>query len=474
VPSAPTLTVTPSTGLTSGQSVSVTGAGYQPDSLGAVLECNTAAGEPTVALGSPVSAPVPVGCTAPTYNQVTSTSSTGTVSATYTVTTGTEGPPCGASNDVITVCPGTDSAGQDPTSDAANYPCPPTAAQQAAGATCVVLYGDENGDRASVAILFPNEGLPPSSTTTQPVSPVTTSTTTGSSTSSDEIAQAYQTLFDFAEPSVADKVAVIQDGASIQTALSQALSSSLGSSATGANVNNISFLDSASCAQDNLPSPCAQVNYDILGQGGTAILANNQGYAVSVDGTWLVATNTACGLLGLFYQAAGKTGTPPGCPSTVSSTPPTTILGSGTGMGTEPTSTSPGSTGDAASTSDFPTTVPSATTTASPATPTTVGAATKANTGSSGSNTSDPVVEASSGSLAFTGLGGVTHWLALAGGALVLLGLALLVLVDAPGRLKYQLAHLGRAQTQPEPTQPDEPGGPIPGLPAETLWIYRR
>jgi len=474
VPSAPTLTVTPSSGLSSGDSVSVTGAGYQADSIGAVLECNTAAGEPTVALGSPVSAPLPVGCTAPTYNQVTSTSSAGTMSATYTVTTGTVGPPCGASNDVITVCPGTDSAGQDPTSDAANYPCPPTAAQQAAGATCVVLYGDENGDRASVPILFPNEGLPPSSTTTQPVSPVTTSTTTGSSTSSDEIAQAYQTLFDFAEPSVADKVAVIQDGASIQTALSQALSSSLGSSATGANVNNISFLDSASCAQDNLPSPCAQVNYDILGQGGTAILANNQGYAVSVDGTWLVATNTACGLLGLFYQAAGKTGTPPGCPSTVSSTPPTTILGSGTGMGTEPTSTSPGSTGDAASTSDFPTTVPSATTTASPATPTTVGAATKANTGSSGSNTSDPVVEASSGSLAFTGLGGVTHWLALAGGALVLLGLALLVLVDAPGRLKYQLAHLGRAQTQPEPTQPDEPGGPIPGLPAETLWIYRR
>ena len=111
-------------------------------------------------------------------------------------------------------------------------------------------------------------------------------------------------------------MAVVQNGASIQTALAQALSSSLGSTATGANVDDVSFLDSATCTQQNLPSPCAQVTYDILGQGGTVILANNRGYAVSVEnGTWLVATNTVCGLLDLFYEAEGKTGTPPGCPA---------------------------------------------------------------------------------------------------------------------------------------------------------------
>ena len=474
VPSAPTLTVTPSTDLSSGESVSLTGAGFQPNSLGAVLECNTAAGEPTVALGSPVSGPVPVGCTAPNYNQVTGTSSAGTISATYTVTTGTEGPPCGAPNDVITVCPGTDSAGQDPTSDAANYPCPPTTAQQAAGATCVVLYGDENGDRASVPILFPNEGPPPptsTTTTTQPVSPVTTTTTTGSSTPSDQITQAYQTLFDFADPSVADKVAVIQNGASIQMALSQALSSSLGSSATGANVNDISFLDSATCTQDNLPSPCAQVNYDILGQGGTAILPDNNGYAVSIGGTWLVATDTACVLLGLFYSAAGLSGTPPGCPATVSSMPPTTIVGSGTGTGTDPTSASPASTGDPSPTSDVPTTVQGSTTTDPPPTPTTVGAATKANTGTSGSSTPDPVVAANSGSLAFTGLGGVTQWLAVVGGTLVLLGCALLGLVDAPRRLLYRLAHLGPDMRRKGPRQSGGPELTDPGSPSEALWV---
>ena len=470
-PSGPTLDVNPFTTLTNGQSVSVTGGGYAESSEGNVLECNNAPGQPTVTLGSPVNASVPIGCTAPSYN-VVSTSATGTVSTTYDVIEGTVGPPCGASNDAITTCPSTDSAGQNPATDAANYPCPPTAAQQAAGATCTLMYGDLAGDSATTPILFSGPPIPEPTTTPTSTSTITT-TTVGASTLSGQITQAYQTLFDFADPSVTDKVAVIQNGASIQSALSQALSSSLASSATGANVNDISFPDSATCSQDNLPSPCAQVTYDILGQGGTAILPNNQGYAVSVNGTWLVATNTVCVLLGLFYSAAGLSGTPPGCPSTVSLAPPTTILGSGTGVGTDPTSTSPASTDDASSTSDVPTTVQDPTT-ASPATPTTAGAATKAITGSSSSSTSDPIVEASSGSLAFTGLGGVTQWLAVVGGAFVVLGFALLVLVDAPRRLTYRLAQIGRDQRQKEPTQPDEPGGPNRGALAEALWIWSR
>ena len=147
---------------------------------------------------------------------------------------------------------------------------------------------------------------------------------------SGEITQAYQTLFDFANPTVADKVAVIQDGASIEAGLSEALASTLATSATGAKVNNISFLDTSGCTQAMLPSPCASVTYDILGQSGTAILPNNQGYAVSIDGSWLVATKTVCGLLGLFYQATGKTGTPPGCPAPDSSTPTTISFGAKT------------------------------------------------------------------------------------------------------------------------------------------------
>jgi len=456
------VSVSPSAGLTSGESVEVSGSGFADNSEGVVSECNTAPGQPTVTLASPVNTSVPVGCTAPTYNLVT-TSATGALSTTYTVIEGTVGPPCGASTDIITTCPGADSAGLDPQTDAANYPCPPTAAQQAGGVTCTVGYGTSVGDRASAPIVFSGETPPPP--TTPPST--TTTTTAGPSTPSGEITQAYQTLFDFADPSVADKVAVIQNGASLETALSQALSSSLGSSATGAKVNDISFLDSATCTQDNLPSPCAQVTYDILGQGGTVILPNNNGYAVSVNGTWLVATNTVCELLDLFYQAEGKTGTPPGCPATVSSTP-TTIVGTGT----DATSTSPASTVDASPTSDVPTT--GLTTTAPPPTPTTVGAASKATTGSSGSTTPDPVVEANSGSLAFTGLGGVTQWLAIVGGVLVLVGCALLGLVDAPRRLVHRFAHLGPQERWKGPKQGGGTDRADPGTPTEALWVWER
>jgi hypothetical protein len=38
-----------------------------------------------------------------------------------------------------------------------------------------------------------------------------------------------------------------------------------------------------------------------------------QGYAVFVAGHWLVAKTTICGLLGLFYSASGKSGSPKGC-----------------------------------------------------------------------------------------------------------------------------------------------------------------
>jgi len=60
------------------------------------------------------------------------------------VTTGTTGPPA----------TGTDSSGGNAASDAAKYPCPPTTAQQAAGDSCVVAFGDASGNQATVNISF--------------------------------------------------------------------------------------------------------------------------------------------------------------------------------------------------------------------------------------------------------------------------------------------------------------------------------
>ena len=82
----------------------------------------------------------------------------------------------------------------------------------------------------------------------------------------------------------------------------------------------------------------------------------------------------------------------------------------------------------------------SSTTTAPPAVTTT----TKAPAGGGGTTapTAKPVT-APSGSLAFTGTGPGIGVLSVLGGALVLLGFALLVLVDAPRRAVAQLASLG-------------------------------
>ena len=136
--------------------------------------------------------------------------------------------------------------------------------------------------------------------------------------------------------------------------------------------------------------------------------------------------------------------TPPTTPPSTPDTTPSTTLSTTT---PGDTTTTPVTTGPTAAT-DSPTTSSAAsTTTAKPASSTTVGAATGA--GSSQATTADPttapdpVVEASSSSLAFTGVGVVAQWLAVVGGALIVLGFVLLVMVDTPRRVMYRLAHQG-------------------------------
>lgn len=265
--------------------------------------------------------------------------------------------------------------------------------------------------------------------------PTTTTTTTSTTTTvptSDTaaIAAAYNTLFDFADPSVTDKEAVIQNGASLATALQQALDSSLATSATGASVDAITVLDPSSCSQQNLPSPCASVTYDIVGQGGAVLLSGQTGYAVSIDGTWLVATTTVCGLLQLFYEAEGLTGTPPGCGSseTTSSTTTTTSVGSTTSTSAQLDS---GSTSTTAAGSGSPTST------------TTAGPSTQSSGGSGGGRAQSGTETTSSGSLAFTGPGSALRITATVGAALVFLGLMLLAVSDSSRRVLWRLANGG-------------------------------
>jgi hypothetical protein len=145
----PTMTVNPGTCLSGGSVVSLTGIGFQ-QTIGAALECNSDPQQPTVALEGNTT---PVGCTNPLANPpgIVSIPKTGVLGpVSFTVSEGTVGPPCAPS------CQPTDSAGGDPTTDAAAYPCPPTPAQTAVGDICVIIFGDLAGDSVAVPISFRN------------------------------------------------------------------------------------------------------------------------------------------------------------------------------------------------------------------------------------------------------------------------------------------------------------------------------
>lgn len=163
---AASLTVSPSTGLTNDQTVTVTGSGLANGTIGGIVECSSDASQPTIQVeGSPVS----VSCTNPLSN-LAKTTSNGTLSAKFKVVTGTVGPPTS----------GTDSIGNSAAADAAKYPCPPTAAQIAAGDYCVITYGDASGDNVSQKITFASQST---TTTTTPTQPTQTQTPTTNSPS---------------------------------------------------------------------------------------------------------------------------------------------------------------------------------------------------------------------------------------------------------------------------------------------------
>jgi hypothetical protein len=178
---AASITVTPATGLANGQMVTITGSGFTKASIGNVLECNTDPNQPTVHDGGVVNADISISCNAPSFSHLVTVDASGNISTTFTVVGGTVGPPCGPAPAVVT-CAATDSANKDPVADAANYPCPPTAAQQAAGDTCTLTYGDQANDTGVATILFAGETAPSAPTTTAAPAPTTTAPRTTATT----------------------------------------------------------------------------------------------------------------------------------------------------------------------------------------------------------------------------------------------------------------------------------------------------
>jgi hypothetical protein len=153
-----TLSFTPNSDVgTSLYPVTVTGSGFSPKTAGGLQECSTASPQPTVTVSLITgSTPIPVSC-GPIIPL--KTSSKGKFSTHFTIQPGVLGPPN----------TGPDSSGGDATADAQNFPCPPTAAQVAAGASCEIEYFDTAGETAGQAIAFNFE-----STTTTTSPPATT------------------------------------------------------------------------------------------------------------------------------------------------------------------------------------------------------------------------------------------------------------------------------------------------------------
>jgi hypothetical protein len=154
-----TMTVTPGTCLDGGSVVTLTGSGFDASSIGIVQQCNSDPSQPTVTLsvlGTPET--LPISCSALALSRAVSTTPTGTLPVspnptTFVVVAGTVGPPCGAEGDLVTTCP-VDSTGGNTIADAANYPCPPTPAEAAAGVTCTLSYGDQKGASVTVPIFY--------------------------------------------------------------------------------------------------------------------------------------------------------------------------------------------------------------------------------------------------------------------------------------------------------------------------------
>ena len=176
-----TVNVSPSTALTDGASVTVTGNGFTAG-FGAITECNNDPSQPTV-LVALANIQVPVGCTNPVSALVTIDGAGNVPSTKFTVHTGTVGPPD----------PGVDSAGHPAATDAANFPCPPTVAQINKGVTCVIGVGDTAQHQATFAITFQGQAVPTTSTSTTAApttttAPASTTTTAGTGATTTTVA----------------------------------------------------------------------------------------------------------------------------------------------------------------------------------------------------------------------------------------------------------------------------------------------
>jgi hypothetical protein len=163
--------------------------------------------------------------------------------------------------------------------------------------------------RAAKLVLLAIIGLALSACSSASTPSTTTTTLPSVASSTAAIKHAYGVLFDLADPALSPKLAVIQDGSALSSAMKTALSSNLAKAAGGASVSAVTIEHGSACKNEFLPSPCAKVTYDILSPKKTVLLPDSGGLAIYEKAKWVVAKVTICTLLEL--EAGGTV--PPGC-----------------------------------------------------------------------------------------------------------------------------------------------------------------
>jgi hypothetical protein len=400
----PTLTFAPNSDIgDAGQGILITASGFSPKTKGGLSECPIVTGEPTI-LDVSTGQQEPVGCQAFTAIKTNSKGHLPNPTG-YGIQAGFNGPPDSQTKD---------SAGGDANADAANYPCPPTAAQQAAGGSCVILYTDTLGESAQQTIAFNFNST--TTTTAPPVvgcTPKSATVTTGGATVT------------------VDPATCLVGNQPVKVTGSGLKGGSLGT-LLECNTKTPQPTVYVNLATKAVPVSCSTVTKYLVTTGG--------------DGTLPTTTFTIIvGVTGPPADASGEspagTGTAPNA-STDSPAQAVTDAASFPCDNTTPDGTCTLTFGDLAGDQvsvplafgSGPALAPPPTKSGTGSTPTAKAAATKASTGK----------------LAFTGPGTGLWVMGVLGMALILLGGSLLVLVDAPRRLLTLAAHRGH-RSEPTP-----------------------
>jgi hypothetical protein len=127
---------------------------------------------------------------------------------------------------------------------------------------------------------------------------VAAASTTGNQAATAKVTTAFVTLFNANDKTAAAKEALLQDASKYKAAFTMLFSSSIAkANPTIAKVTKVTYPSSAVCKSTVKVTKCASVTYDLESANtGSALLTGVSGYAVNINGHWLVSDVTFCSL----------------------------------------------------------------------------------------------------------------------------------------------------------------------------------